>query len=64
MSSNIKTSNKKTENKNLLVEEYINSLSNIEKEALEIAKIQLESSFNIEKSIGFIKFLNNKKENQ
>ena len=50
--------------KNIIIEEYINSLSKIEKEALEIAKRQLESSFNLEKSIGFIKFLNNKKESQ
>jgi len=53
--------NTNTEN---IVKEYIDSLSTSEKKALEIAKTQLESSFNLEKSIGFIKFLNNKKENQ
>jgi len=53
--------NTNTEN---IVKEYIDSLSMSEKKALEIAKTQLESSFNLEKSIGFIKFLNNKKENQ
>lgn len=43
---------------NKLIEEYINSLSDIEKKALEIAKKNLETSFNIEKSNGFIKWLN------
>ena len=41
------------------IADYINSLSIIEKKALEIAKIQLESSFDIEKSIGFIEWLKN-----
>lgn len=45
------------ENKKIKSEEYIKQLSDIEKEALEIAKRQLESSFDIEKSIGFIKFI-------
>lgn len=44
-----------------LITKYINSLSTIEKEALNIAKEQLESSFCLEKSIGFLEF---KKENQ
>lgn len=39
-----------------LITEYINSLSTIEKEALNIAKEQLESSFCLEKSIGFLEF--------
>ena len=44
-----------------LITKYINSLNTIEKEALNIAKEQLESSFCLEKSIGFLEF---KKENQ
>lgn len=40
-----------------LIEKYIESLSLIEKKGLDIAKVQLESSFSIEKSIGFLKFL-------
>jgi len=39
------------------VTKYLNSLSEIECKALEIAKMQLESSFCIEKSIGFLEFL-------
>ena len=35
---------------------YISTLSEHEKKALEIAKHHLESSFSLEKSIGFIKF--------
>ena len=38
------------------VEEYIKSLNAQEKQALEIAKDHLGSSFNITKSIGFIKW--------
>ena len=44
-----------------LITKYINSLNPIEKEALNIAKEQLETSFCLEKSIGFLEF---KKENQ
>ena len=43
------------------VSKYLNSLSEIEYKALEIAKKQLESSFCLEKSIGFLEFLKNKK---
>lgn len=39
-----------------LVNQYISSLSSNEKKAYEIAKSHLESSFDIEKSIGFKKF--------
>jgi len=39
-----------------LVKLYIDSLNKLEQKALIIAQQQLESSFNIEKSIGFIKF--------
>tara|TARA_B100000767_G_scaffold199230_1_gene186120 strand:+ start:196 stop:372 length:177 start_codon:yes stop_codon:yes gene_type:complete len=44
-----------------LITKYINSLNPIEKEALNIAKEQLETSFCLEKSIGFLEF---KKDNQ
>ena len=43
-----------------LINEYIKSLNNIELKALEIAKEQLESSFDIVKSIGFLEFIKNK----
>jgi hypothetical protein len=49
-------------NKNI-IEKYIDSLTILEKKALKIAKEQLESSFDIEKSIGFIKFIKKEKEN-
>lgn len=38
------------------IKEYIESFNKKEKIAYEIAKKQLESSFNIEKSIGFMKW--------
>jgi len=41
---------------NDLITEYLNSLNDFEKQALEIAKEQLESSFCLEKSIGFLEF--------
>ena len=41
---------------NDLIEKYLNSLTEQEKQALEIAKKQLESSFSIEKSIGYLEF--------
>ena len=39
------------------LEQYVSSLSEIEKLTLEVAKRQLESSFEMNKSIGFIKYL-------
>ena len=39
------------------LEQYVSSLSEIEKLTLEVAKRQLESSFEINKSIGFINYL-------
>ena len=39
-----------------IVKQYISTLSPNEKKAYEIAKSHLESSFDIEKSIGFKKF--------
>lgn len=43
--------------------EYINSLDEKEKTALKIAQEQLGSSFNIEKSIGYLKWKENNKNN-
>jgi hypothetical protein len=43
--------------KSKLINEYINQLSGTEKKALEIAKRNLESSFDIEKSLGFIDWM-------
>jgi len=40
-----------------LIEKYIESLEPHEKQAYEIAKNHLESSFDVEKSIGFIQFV-------
>ena len=39
------------------IKQYMTSLNEMEKKALKIAKTQLESSFEIEKSIGFLQFL-------
>ena len=39
---------------NKQIEKYIESLSPIEKQTIEIAKDHLKTSFNIEKSIGFL----------
>ena len=49
-----------TENLEQLISEYIKQLDEIEKITLEVAKEQLESSFSIEKSIGFLKWKENK----
>ena len=40
-----------------LIELYINSMNDLEKKAYDIALSNLESSFDIEKSIGFINFI-------
>ncbi len=45
-----------------LVDEYISSLTELELIALKIAKEDLQTSFNIRKSIGFNNWLKNKKE--
>ena len=44
----------------ILIQEYINQLDELENVALDVAKEQLESSFSIEKSIGFLKWKENK----
>ena len=41
------------------IEEYIKSLTPTELEILELAKNHLESSFDIEKSIGYLEFIKN-----
>ena len=46
---------------NQIVDKYIQSLNDKERKALEIAKNHLESSFDIEKSVGFIKFKESQK---
>jgi len=53
---------KETETEELKEEnEYISSLSPLEKKTLEIAQSHLESSFNLQKSIGFMKWKENQK---
>ena len=56
---------KKSKNKQpTMIEKYIDSLDEKEKKTLEIAKSHLESSFDMEKSIGFLNFkekINNEK---
>tara|TARA_B100001093_G_C26710686_1_gene963286 strand:- start:1013 stop:1177 length:165 start_codon:yes stop_codon:yes gene_type:complete len=48
----------------VIIEEYIEQLTPQEKIAHEIAKKNLESSFDIEKSIGFIQYQKKKEESQ
>lgn len=43
-----------------LIQEYTNNLSIDEKIVMTIAEKQLQSSFSIEKSIGFLEWKNNK----
>ena len=47
--------------KNLTIQKYIKQLSLMEKKALKIAKEDLGSSFNIEKSIGYLSWLKKNK---
>lgn len=44
-----------------LIELYLKSLNESEKKTLEIAKSHLKSSFDITKSVGFVKWLKNNK---
>lgn len=46
---------------NDMVKKYLNSLTKQEKIVYEIAKQHLESSFDIEKSIGYLKFVEKQK---
>ena len=41
---------------NILIKKYYDSLSEIDKLAFDIAEEQLETSFDVEKTIGFIKW--------
>ena len=54
-------SSHKTKTDNILEDEYIKTLKDHEQQAYKIAKRQLKSSFSINKSIGFKKFLEEKK---
>ena len=45
--------------KNSNIRDYIDSLNTIEYKALEISIRELESSFSIEKSIGYINYIKN-----
>ncbi len=45
----------------IYVQEYIQSLKEHEKEAYTIAKQQLQSSFSLEKSIGFKRYVEERK---
>ena len=51
------TTNQCNETTNPKIMKYINQLSELEKKTLEIARDHLGTSFNIEKSIGFIQWL-------
>jgi hypothetical protein len=44
-----------------LIKKYIESLSPHEKQAYDIAENHLESSFDVEKSIGFLKYVSEQK---
>jgi hypothetical protein len=44
-----------------LITEYLKSLTDVERKALQIAQDQLESSFCIEKSIGYLEWFKIKK---
>ena len=43
-----------------LIQEYISTLSDLEQQVLKIAKEDLDTSFDIRKSIGFISWLKKK----
>ena len=49
------------EHNNPLIVEYVEQLDITEKTALKIAHQQLETSFDIEKSIGFLDWIKNRK---
>ncbi len=61
------TINKDTINKDTInndIQTYISQLSDIEKKVLSIAKDHLETSFSIEKSLGFKEWLEKQTNNQ
>ena len=51
----------KYEEEKTLQEEYINSLSEVERSTMKIAEEHLKTSFSLRKSIGYMKWLANKK---
>ena len=51
-----KLSNNNNNNNEILIQKYYDSLTEIDKLAFKIAQEQLESSFDVEKTIGFIKW--------
>jgi len=53
-----------SKNQDKSIEEFLNGLNEKEKIALNIAKNMLGSSFNMEKSIGYIKWKKNKDDNK
>ena len=61
--SNNKDNNNQDIKSNNLIQEYLNSLDEFEKQAINIAEKSLETSFDIEKCIGFIKFKKSYNEN-
>tara|TARA_B100000900_G_C20558770_1_gene707938 strand:+ start:1322 stop:1513 length:192 start_codon:yes stop_codon:yes gene_type:complete len=46
-----------------LEEEYVSSLSELEKTSMKIAEEHLKSSYSLKKSIGFLKWIDKRKEN-
>lgn len=58
MNNNISKSNNNKNDNDSLIEKYMKHMSDKEKLAFEIAKDHLGSSFDIEKCIGFKKFVN------
>ena len=62
ISSDEPVNEKNDENESLSLEgKYLLTLTDEEKETLQIAKEHLKSSFSMEKSVGFIKWKNNQK---
>ena len=43
--------------KETIIKDYLKNMTNEEKQAYDIAKSHLESSFDVEKSIGFLNYL-------
>jgi hypothetical protein len=48
--------NQTEQSKEAQVEKYLDSLNELEKKTLEIAKSHLGTSFNLKKSVGFLKW--------
>ncbi len=48
--------NQTEQSKEVEVEKYLDSLNELEKKTLEIAKSHLGTSFNLKKSVGFLKW--------